>query len=179
MPLHRPNHPLHIGSCGQFLLYRDHSQAAFFPLDHTDLRKIQVQQCHHVLVAAHQGLFHCPQVDDPLLQLPDLGGQQLLHAGGGAVLHKALDLRDRDIQLPEHKNRLQSRTLLIGVVAVPVFPDHSGGHQPYLVVPHQRFFRHAVDGRKLPDGEQLLPLIQHKKFPLDRPVTGWFMMVPV
>lgn len=166
VPLHRPDHPLHIGGCGHLLLYRDHSQAAFFLSDHTDFRKIQVQQRHHVLVAAHQGLFHSPQVVDPLLQLPDLGGQQPLHAGGGAVLHESLDLRDGDIQLPEHEDRLQGGALLIGVVAVPVFPDHGGGHQPHLVIPHQRFFRHAVDGRKLADGEQLLPLIQHKNPPL-------------
>lgn len=103
---------------------------------------------------------------EPLIQLPDLGGQQFLHTRGRTMLHKPLDLRDGDIQLPEHEDRLQGGALLIGVVAVPVFPDHGGGHQPHLIIPHQCLFRHAVDGRKLADGEQLLPLIQHKNPPL-------------
>ena len=55
-----------------------------------------------------------PQMGHGLVHLPDVLLEQGLQTGGGAAVHKGLDLGQGNIQLPQHQNSLQGLGLAVG-----------------------------------------------------------------
>ena len=99
---------------------------------------------------------------DGLIHLPDVLFQQGFQTGGGAAVHKGLDLGQGDIQLPQHQDGLQGLGLAVGVVPVAVFRVDGGGlEQADLVIPHQGLLVDVVQGRELADGKARVLISAH------------------
>ena len=117
-------------------------------------------------VVAGKGLPHRLQMGYPAVQILQLLPKKLFHAGGGAVFHKSLNFANRDVQLPQQQDGFKNRALVIAVIPVPVFGlDKRWAEQADFVVPHQRLLVDSVEGRKLPDGQQLSFFLHFFKLP--------------
>ncbi len=70
--------------------------------------------------------------------------QNGLEGIGGAIAQKGLDIRNRDVQLPEHQNGFKNGALLAGIIPIAIFPNDCRLEQADFVVPHQRLFIKAT-----------------------------------
>ena len=141
------------GHCGQ---------VAGLPADQGDLCQGQGFQPGQGGLLPDQGVADFLQAADLPLHSGNFFREQAPQLPGGTVGQKGFDLRDGDLQSPQHQDGFQPGALAVAVISVAVLPHKGGGEQSHLVVPHQCFFVDAVDGGKLSDGECCLLWYQCK-----------------